>query len=155
MASEAPEQTLQATALVHEAYLRLVGSDGQTDPKWDNRGHFFAAAAEAMRRILIDRARSKKREKRGGGRPKIKLDAARLSIDVVPDELLDLDEALTRFATEEPVKAELVKLRFFAGMTNQRAADFLGISRTTADRYWTYARVWLYAELRDRPRADE
>lgn len=149
LAHESPGQTLQATALVHEAYLRLIGSDGQAGLRWDSRGHFFAAAAEAMRRILIDRARARKREKRGGGRPRIDLNAARLSIDAVPDDLLDLDDALTRLAAQEPIKAELVKLRFFAGMTNRQAADFLGISRTTADRYWAYARVWLFSEIRD------
>ena len=145
MSCEKPGQTLQATALVHEAYLRL----NRGDRRFNDRGHFFVVAAQAMRRILIDRARARKREKRGGGRPRIDLNAARLSIDAVPDDLLDLDDALTRLAAEEPIKAELVKLRFFAGMTNQRAADFLGISTTTADRYWTYARVWLYAEIRD------
>jgi RNA polymerase sigma factor (TIGR02999 family) len=146
LSNEAPGQTLQATALVHEAYLRLVGDQ---EAVWDSRGHFFAAAAEAMRRILIDRARAKKRGKRGGGRKRIDLTSADVTIDAVPDELLDLDEALAKLAAEDPVKAELVKLRFFAGMTMKEAADFLDISPTTADRYWAYARAFLYTEVRD------
>lgn len=120
----------------------------------ESRGHFFAAAAEAMRRILVDRARAKKREKRGGGRKRFDLTSADVTIDAVPDELLDLDEALAKLAAEDPVKAELVKLRFFAGMTLKEAADFLRISTTTADRYWAYARVFLYTEVRDAREAD-
>ena len=145
ISSEAPGQTLQATALVHEAYLRLVGDK---DVSWNGRAHFFAAAAEAMRRILIDRARAKKRQKRGGHCRRIALSASDLTIDPVPDEILDLDDALGRLAAEDPVKAELVKLRFFGGMSMREAADFLGISPTTADRYWTYARVFLFTEMR-------
>lgn len=146
LSNEAPGQTLQATALVHEAYLRLVGDK---EYHWDSRGHFFAAAAEAMRRILIDRARAKKCEKRGGGRKRCDLTSADVTIDAVPDEILDLDEALGKLAAEDAVKAELVKLRFFGGMTLKEAANFLGISTTTADRYWAYARVFLYTEIRD------
>lgn len=147
MAREAAGHTLQATALVHEAYIRLVGDDGAGRKDWDNRGHFFAAAAEAMRRILIDRARSKKAEKHGGGQPKFSLDSADLTIDAVPAEVLDLDDALTRLADEDAVKAELVKLRFFAGLSLKDAAKLLNISSTTADRYWAYARAWLYHEM--------
>jgi RNA polymerase sigma factor (TIGR02999 family) len=147
LAREAPGQTLQATALVHEAYLRLVGGDAQVNVKWDSRGHFFAAAAEAMRRILIDRAREKRAQKRGGAGRKLALDAADITIEAVPDEVLDLDEALTRLAAEDPVKAELVKLRFFAGLSLKDAARVLGISSTTADRYWAYARAWLYQAI--------
>ena len=147
LARESPGQTLQATALVHEAYLRLVGGDAQADPKWDSRGHFFAAAAEAMRRILIDRAREKHAQKRGGARRKLTLDAADISIDAVPEEIIELDEALSRLAAEDAVKAELVKLRFFAGLSLKDAARILGISSTTADRYWAYARAWLYQAI--------
>jgi RNA polymerase sigma factor (TIGR02999 family) len=147
LAHESPGQTLQATALVHEAYLRLVGGDAQADAKWDSRGHFFAAAAEAMRRILIDRAREKRAQKRGGARRKLTLDAADISIDAVPEEIIELDEALSRLAAEDAVKAELVKLRFFAGLTLKDAARILGISSTTADRYWAYARAWLYQAI--------
>ncbi len=146
MAQESPDHTLQATALVHEAYLRLVGDQ---EYRWGSRGHFFAAAAEAMRRILIDRARAKKRDKRGGGKKRLDLTSTDLSIDAVPDDILDLDAALTKLAAEDPVKAELVNLRFFAGMTMKDAADFLDISTSTADRYWSYARVFLYTEIRD------
>lgn len=144
ISSETPGQTLQATALVHEAYVRLVGND---EVRWKSRAHFFAAAAEAMRRILIDRARAKKREKRGGGRKRIDVSLADLKLDVVPEEILDLDEALQKLAGEDAVKAELVKLRFFGGMSMREAAEFLGISTTTGDRYWTYARAYLYAEM--------
>jgi RNA polymerase sigma factor (TIGR02999 family) len=147
LADEKPGQTLQATALVHEAYLRLVGTEAVTS--WDGRGHFFAAAAEAMRRILIDRARRRRRPKHGGGRGRVDLDSA-AAIDGGPcDDLLALDEALAKFAAVEPLKAELVKLRFFAGLTVPEAAAALGISVATAERHWTYARVWLYAELTD------
>lgn len=147
LASERPGQTLQATALVHDAYLRLVGND---ERRWNGRSHFLAAASEAMRRILIERARAKKRQKRGGGRMRFDLISADLTIDAVPDEILDLDEALNKLAAEDPVKAELVKLRFFGGMSLPEAAAFLRISTSTADRYWAYARVYLYTELRDR-----
>jgi RNA polymerase sigma factor (TIGR02999 family) len=147
LTGEAPGQTLQATALVHEAYLRLV--DGDQVQHWDSRGHFFAAAAEAMRRILIDNARRKRRPKHGGDRRRVDLDAAASVVDPPADDFLALDEALTKLAAEEPIKANLVKLRFFAGLPLPAAARLLGISTRTAERYWTYARVWLYAELND------
>jgi RNA polymerase sigma factor (TIGR02999 family) len=147
LTGEAPGQTLQATALVHEAYLRLVDVDQVQH--WDSRGHFFAAAAEAMRRILIDNARRKRRPKHGGDRRRIDLDAAASVVDPPADDFLALDEALTKLAAEEPIKANLVKLRFFAGLPLPEAARMLGISTRTAERYWTYARVWLYAELND------
>ena len=142
MAREAPGQTLQATALVHEAYLRLV--DVKRAQHWDSRRHFFAAAAEAMRRILIDKARRRGTEKHGGGRQRLDLDNVEVAADERSADLLDLDEALTRFAAEDPVKAQLVTLRYFAGLSVQEAADILGISRATADRYWAFARAWLY-----------
>lgn len=149
LAGERPGQTLQATALVHEAYMRLLGPDPDDPATWDGRGHFFAAAAEAMRRILIDRARARGTLKRGGSARRLRLDAADVSIDEVPAEILDLDEALQRLHTEDPPKAELVRLRFYAGLTLRQAADVLGISPSTADRYWSYARAWLYSELSD------
>jgi RNA polymerase sigma factor (TIGR02999 family) len=143
--SEAPGQTLQATALVHEAYLRLVGT-GQ-EQNWDSRGHFFAAAAEAMRRILVDRVRRKRSVKHGGGHVREEFDEVRLAAPEPVEDLLALDEALDRLATRDPVKAELVKLRYFAGMTIEEAARALGISNATAKRYWTYTRAWLYQEI--------
>ena len=142
---ERPGQTLQATALVHEAYLRLIG--GETS--WENRRHFFAAAAEAMRRILIDRARRKRRVRHGGGRQRVELEADELAVDAPSVDLLALDEALDRLAAEDPQKAELVKLRYFAGLNEQEAADVLGISRATAARHWAYARAWLFDRLHD------
>ena len=147
MRGEASSHTLQATALVHEAYLRLVGEQAGHDLKWEGRGHFFAAAAEAMRRILIDHARAKGASKRGGSGRKLKLDAADLTLDDVPAELLDLDAALATLAREDAVKADLVKLRFFTGLSLKDAAAVLGISHTTADRYWAYARAWLFHEM--------
>jgi len=145
LAAERSDHTLQATALVHEAYVRLVGAE--QSPHWDGRGHFFAAAAEAMRRILIDSARRKRRPKHGGDLRRVDLnDAVQLS-ESPGDDLLALDEALTRLAAVEPVKAQLVKLRFYAGMTIPEAAQVLRISQATAERYWTYARVWLYCEI--------
>jgi RNA polymerase sigma factor (TIGR02999 family) len=150
MAKEAEGHTLQATDLVHEAYLRLVGTDTGSAKGWDSRGHFFAAAAEAMRRILIDHARAKGAVKRGGSLRKLKLDASRLTLGSVPAELLDLDESLGKLGQEDPIKAELVKLRFFTGLTLDEAAKVLGISPATADRYWSYARAWLYAARRPR-----
>ena len=141
---ESPGQTIQATALVHEAYLRLVGPQDQS---WENRGHFFAAAAEAMRRILIDRARKKKRIKRGAGAQRLDLATLDLTCPVPSDELLALDEALARLQQQDPQKAELVKLRFFAGMTTEQAAELLNISRATAERHWSFARAWLYREI--------
>jgi RNA polymerase sigma factor (TIGR02999 family) len=153
LAQEAPGQTLQATALVHEAYLRLVrpasGSRGPPDERqWDGRRHFFAAAAEAMRRILINRARDRGRRKRGGGWRRLHLDHINLSLAEPPDELLILNDALDKLAQEDPACAELVKLRFFAGLTLAEAAEVLGVVRRTADRYWAFARSWLYAALR-------
>ena len=144
MAKEAAGHTLQATDLVHEAYLRLVGPREQT---WEGRAHFFAAAAEAMRRILIDHARAKGAVKRGGALRKVQLDASRLTLGDVPVELLDLDESLGKLAQEDPAKAELVKLRFFGGLTLNDAARVLGISPATADRHWSYARAWLYHDI--------
>ncbi len=146
LAQEKPGQTLQPTALVHEAYLRLVG-DGKGQ-HWDHRGHFFAAAAEAMRRILVDAARRKQAIRHGGGRRRVALrDHHRITES--PDGLLALDDALTRFASEEPAKAELVKLRFFAGLSTPEAASALGISVATAERWWAYARTWLFSELQE------
>jgi RNA polymerase sigma factor (TIGR02999 family) len=145
MAQETPGQTLQATALVHEAYLRLVDQDHVQS--WDNRGHFFAAAAEAMRRILVERALRKGRLKRGRGHKRVGLDELEITIHGPGDDLVALDEALTRLAQQHPEQAELVKLRYFAGFTVAEAARALGISSTTADRHWTYARAWLYREL--------
>jgi RNA polymerase sigma factor (TIGR02999 family) len=146
MKKEKPGQTLQATALVHEAYIRLVGSEGQN---WRSSGHFFAAAAEAMRRILIDIARRKKSLRHGGDRKRVDLDEAVLSddSDIGSDDLIALDEALKKFSKIDKVKAELVKLRYFAGLTIEQAAEILGISATTAKRYWAYARAWLLREI--------
>ncbi len=162
LAAEKPGQTLTATALVHEAYLRLVGSQpsqggGQEHPsggpgppeaqRWDSRGHFFAAAAEAMRRILVENARRKQRLKHGGRRERVELDSA-CAVTAEPSlDLLALDEALARLAADDPMKAELVKLRYFAGLTMPQAAQALGISLATAQRHWSFARSWLYAEL--------
>lgn len=147
MAREASGNTLQATALVHEAYIRLVGPDGGSNSKWEDRGHFFAAAAEAMRRILIDKARSGNAIKRGGGLQRTTLDSASLQAGCLSEEVLALDESLKKFAEEDPQKAELVKLRFFGGLTLKQAATILDISPTTADRYWAYARAWLYNDI--------
>ena len=146
LAREQPGQTLDATALVHEAYLRLVG-----DQQFDGRGHFLAAAAEAMRRILIDNARRKLTEKHGGDRQRMNLDDVDVAAPSRAEDLLALDDALTRLAAEDSVKAQLVTLRYFAGLSVQEAADALGLSRATADRYWAYARTWLYCELNDGP----
>jgi RNA polymerase sigma factor (TIGR02999 family) len=146
MAQEKPGQTLEPTALVHEAYLRLVGA-GQ-DQHWDHRGHFFAAAAEAMRRILVDNARRKQTVRHGGKRCRVPLhDHHRITES--PDDLLALDDALARFAREEPAKVKLVKLRFFAGLSTPEAAKALGISVATAERWWAYARTWLFDELQN------
>jgi RNA polymerase sigma factor (TIGR02999 family) len=134
-------QTLQATALVHEAYLRLV--DGEQQQQWNSRGHFFSAAAEAMRRILIENARRKKRLKHGGGHQRVGMDQAEIAIGSPTDDLLALDEAMHRLGEQDPVKAQLVELRFFAGLSVEEAADVLGISGITAKRYWRYARAWL------------
>jgi RNA polymerase sigma factor (TIGR02999 family) len=145
IAQEKPGQTLQATALVHEAYLRLVDVDQAQ--QWNSRGHFFAAAAEAMRRILVEQARKRGRLKRGGDRQRLDLDALQLPVQEVAGELLALDEALTKFAQKHPDKAELVKLRYFAGLTVEETARALGISTSTADRHWTFARAWLYRHI--------
>jgi RNA polymerase sigma factor (TIGR02999 family) len=146
LAQEKPGQTLQATALVHEAYLRLVGNDDKQ--RWDSRGHFFAAAAEAMRRILVDAARRKRTRKHGGDRSAV---GAQHLDDIeapeISEDLLALDEAMELLAAHDPIKAKLVELRYFAGLTGEQAAEILGISPTTADRYWTYARAWLHARL--------
>ena len=152
LAAEKPGQTLQATALVHEAYLRLIGPESDQAPAWDHRGHFFAAAAEAMRRILIDRARARGAVKRGGGRPHLSLDDLPTLVAGTSEErlghLLDLDRALARLESEDEQKAQLVKLRFFAGLTLRQAAELLGISPATADRHWAYARAFLYSDMR-------
>ncbi len=144
MSQEPPGQTLQATALVHEAYIRLVGAEAHN---WGSRGHFFAAAADAMRRILIDNARRKQRLKHGGDRQRIALDDVDLAIEEPATDIIALDEALAKLAEEDPVKADLVKLRYFAGLTIEQAAKILEISRATADRYWSYARAWLFHEI--------
>jgi RNA polymerase sigma factor (TIGR02999 family) len=149
LAQEAPGHTLQPTALVHEAYLRLV--DVPDASNWDNRGHFFAAAAEAMRRILIDTARHKKAEKHGGGACRVDVDPAELAARERDERMLALDEALTRLEQQEPVKAQVVKLRYFAGLPMREVAHTLGISTATADRYWAYARAWLQNELTELP----
>jgi RNA polymerase sigma factor (TIGR02999 family) len=146
LAQEKPGQTLQPTALVHEAYLRLVGKGDR--PHWDGRGHFFAAAAEAMRRILVENARRKHRLKRGGGRQRLDLRLLEAVADAPAEDLLALDEALGLLAAEDAQKAELVQLRYFAGLSVEEAARCLGISRATAARYWSYARAWLYDRLR-------
>ncbi|HZL88265.1 MAG TPA: ECF-type sigma factor [Pirellulaceae bacterium] len=165
LAHEKPGQTLQATALVHEAYLRLVGKqepsardqgpagrdtnpdDQNLAPGFHSRGHFFAAAAEAMRRILVEQARRKSRVKHGGGQIRVDFHEAEIACQVPDDELIALDEALANLAAEEPLKARLVELRFFVGMTNEEAADLLGISAVTAKRYWRYARAWLHRQV--------
>ena len=146
MAQESPGQTLQATALVHEAYLRLVGED---DRNWDSRGHFFAAAAEAMRRILVENARRKKSLRYGGDRQRIDMKDVVLTDcnNASPDYLIALDKALMKFSKEDRIKADLVKLRYFAGLTVEQTAKILGISKATAKRYWIYARAWLVREI--------
>ena len=173
LAHEQPGQTLQATALVHEAYLRLVGrTDGEKErgsegesaenvdlsvtpslrpsvPGFSSRGHFFAAAAEAMRRILINRARDRNRQKRGGGLRRVELDSIEIALDTPPEDLLALDEALQMLAADDKLSADLVQLRFFAGLSLGEAAEALGMPRRTADRHWAYARAWLFDRLRD------
>jgi RNA polymerase sigma factor (TIGR02999 family) len=146
LANEKPGQTLQPTALLHEAYLRLVGKGDE--PHWDGRAHLFAACAEAMRRILVENARRKHRLKRGGDRQRIDIEQAEAIADAPGDDLLALNEALDHLAAEDAPKAELVKLRYFAGMSVEEAGRCLGISRATADRWWAYARAWLYDRLR-------
>ena len=145
LAQEAPGQTLQATALVHEAYLRLV--DVEKARHWDSRGHFFAAAAEAMRRVLIDNARRRRSQRRGGGGERRTLEGLEAAAPASDDELLAVNDALERLQQVDPPKAELVKLRYFGGLTIPEAAQALGISVTTANRYWAYARAWLHEEL--------
>jgi len=145
LAQENPGQTLQATALVHEAYLRVVGSDA--GKRWDGRGHFFAAAAEAMRRILVENARRKSRQKRGGELDRCELDYDALAAPAPADDLIALDEALDKLARFDPPIAELVKLRYFADLTIPQAAEILGISPRTADFHWKYAKAWLRDEL--------
>jgi RNA polymerase sigma factor (TIGR02999 family) len=142
---EKPGQTLQPTALVHEAYVRLVGDSDE--PRWENRRHFFAAAAEAMRRILIENARRKQRVKHGGQQIRREMQEYDPVAAEPPEDLLALHDALAAFEREEPLKAELVKLRYFAGLSSEEAAAALGISRATAARYWTYARAWLYDRM--------
>jgi RNA polymerase sigma factor (TIGR02999 family) len=145
LAQEKPGQTLQATALVHEAYLRLV--DGAPDAHWNGRGHFFAAAARAMRCILVDNARRKRRLKRGGGAAREELDESNLIAPAAPDDLLALDEALSQLSVVDPRAAELVNLRYFAGLTIPQAAEILGVSPRTADFLWAYARAWLLRKI--------
>ena len=144
LSREKPGQTLQATALVHEAYIRLVGEEAQS---WKSRTHFFAAAAEAMRRILVDNARRKQRHKRGGDQQRIGLEDADLAIEAPSEDLVALDEALAKLANTDKVKADLVKLRYFAGLTGEQAAKILDISHSTADEYWAYAKAWLRFEI--------
>jgi RNA polymerase sigma factor (TIGR02999 family) len=144
LAAERPGQTLQATALVHEAWLRLVGD---TDPNWDGRGHFFAAAAEAMRRILIENARRKQRVKHGGGLERVDLDEADVACAMPPEELLALDEALAELERLDPVGAKVVQLRFFGGLTHPQIAQALGLSLATVGRYWAFSRAWLFRKL--------
>jgi RNA polymerase sigma factor (TIGR02999 family) len=152
LAQEKPGQTLDATALVHEAYLRLVGQEG--GQRWNSRGHFFAAAAEAMRRILVDNARRKQRPKHGGDRRRVDLEQACCPSDPAAAQVLLVDDALAKLAEESPQKAELVKLRYFAGMSMREAAEALGIARATADRYWAYAKVFLYCAIEDSQNLD-
>ena len=144
MADEAPGQTLQATALVHEAWLRLGGDD---QPSWQNRAHFFAAAAQAMRRILIDNARRKNYLRHGGGAERVNLDGLDLAASVGDEQLLALNEALDHLAAHDATKAQVVKLRFFAGLTNEQVARVLGVSEPTVKRHWAYARAWLFREM--------
>jgi RNA polymerase sigma factor (TIGR02999 family) len=144
LSHEKPGQTLQATALVHEAYLRLVGGEPRS---WDNKGHFFVAASEAMRRILVENARRKGRRKRGGGHRRLDLDVVSLAIDTPAEDLIALDEALSRLVAEDPEAAGVVKLSYFGGLTLEEAAEALRISRRTAYRYWAFARAWLFEEL--------
>ena len=145
MRQERPDQTLQATALVHEAYLRLV--DAAPVQVWKSRWHFFAAAAESMRRILVENARRRGRIKRGGELRRVDLDSVTLTVQEPPDQLIALDEALAALAEEHPEKARLVNLRYFGGLTHEEAAEALGVSLSTADRHWAYARAWLYRRM--------
>jgi RNA polymerase sigma factor (TIGR02999 family) len=159
MAQEKPGQTLEATALVHEAYMRLVANaagKSEQAPAWNSRGHFFAAAAEAMRRILVENARRKRGPRRGGAYQRVSLDDAVSCTHEPADDLLSINDALDQLAQEDPKKAELVRLRYFIGLSVQESADLLGISRATADRYWAYAKAWLYCAIsgEDTPQAN-
>ncbi len=145
LSQERPGQTLQATALVHEAWLRVAGKNDQL---WNSPGHFFCAAAEAIRRILVENARHKKRLKHGGECHRVPLDGLQLAMPIPDEELLALDEALAELAQSEPIAAELVKLRFFAGLTQSQAVEHLGISRSTGDRTWAFARLWLFSQVK-------
>jgi RNA polymerase sigma factor (TIGR02999 family) len=147
MAHEAPGQTLQPTALVHEAWLRLTGSE---NTRWNGRAHFFGAAAEAMRRILVEKARRKNARRHGGGLLRVDLEEIEIAASGKEDELLELSEALEQFARRDQKKAELVKLRYFVGLGTEEAAEILGISVPTADRWWSYSRAWLYQEIERR-----
>ena len=147
MANEAAGQTLQPTALVHEAWMRLVGKD---NPKFENRAHFFAAAAEAMRRILIDNARRKRALRHGGGQQRVDFEQAEFASASDDDQLLAVNEALDKLAAQNPLEAEVVKLRYFVGLTLDEAAEVLGLSARTANNYWVYARAWLFRELKAR-----
>ena len=150
LAREQPGQTLQETALVHEAYLRLLGGGEAAagpEPHWESRGHFFAAAAETMRRILVDRARQKRAQKRGGGRKRLDIDAVDVATQATPDQLVAIDDALAKLGREDPAAARLVELRYFAGLNVDEAGKALGMSTATAYRHWKYARVWLHGEL--------
>jgi RNA polymerase sigma factor (TIGR02999 family) len=147
LCAEQPGQTLNATALVHEAYLRLVGPEGE-EQQWEGRAHFFGAAAQAMRRILVENARRKSRIKHGGELTRVSISEAGAAAVPTSDEILALDEALTRFAAEEPEAALVVELRYFAGLSIDETADVLGVSRATANRHWAYAKAWLRCELR-------
>ena len=153
LAREKPGQTLQATDLVHEAYIRLV--NGEEVQRWDSRGHFLAAAAEAMRRILVEKARRKRAEKHGGRMERQDLDGIDIEAPNPSEDLLTLDEALSKLEAEDPLKAQLVKLRYFAGLTENDAADVLGISRTSIQRYWRYAKAWLHGQLREAESRDD
>jgi RNA polymerase sigma factor (TIGR02999 family) len=148
LAQEKPGQTLEATALVHEAYVRLVGTPSEDAAReWEGRAHFFAAAAEAMRRILVEKARRKRRPKHGGGLARVDLELANIASPIPDEDLLALDEAMTRLAAKDPLRARLVQLRFYGGLSNEEAAEILGISGVTAKRYWRYARAWLHREV--------
>ncbi len=150
LSREKPGQTLQATALVHEAWLRLVESQpGGTEAQWNGRCHFFGAAAEAMRRILVENARRKKSAKYGGGLERVNWEEVALAEEMPPDQLLAMDEALNELAATDPEAVELIKLRFYAGLPDELAARMLGVSRRTADRMWAFARAWLYKAIRN------
>jgi RNA polymerase sigma factor (TIGR02999 family) len=149
LAQESPGQTLQPTALVHEAFMRLIGDSG-SDKAWNHKGHFFAAAAEAMRRILIESARRKGRQRHGGGRGRINLEQFEPNVEQNPDDLLDLDDAVGRLRAEDAIAANIAQLRLFAGLSVEEASSALGIPRATAFRHWTYARAWLAEALKSR-----